>query len=55
MMGKFFNERTALYQKGEFKKAIAAWEKVLAIDPAHEPSKDVIKKARAQLKKKKEK
>ena len=55
MMGKFFNEGTALYQKGEFKKAIAAWEKVLAIDPAHEPSKDVIKKARAQLKKKKEK
>jgi len=39
-----------LYQKREYEKAIAEWEEVLKIDPNHKQSKEMIDKAKKQVK-----
>jgi len=52
-MKEHFRKATEFYIKGEYEKAIAEWEKVLAIDPNHELSKIKIKKAEEKIKNKK--
>ena len=48
--GDHFNKAVALFEKGEYKKAIKEWKEVLKIDPAHAESKRLIEKAKQTLK-----
>ncbi|MFH1957436.1 MAG: PorV/PorQ family protein [bacterium] len=49
LMTEYYNKGTEYYQKGDYKKAIKEWEKVLELDPSHKASKEVIEKARKKL------
>ncbi len=49
-MREYFADGQTHFKKGEFQKAIASWEKVLAIDPSHELSKKNIQRAKNSLK-----
>ncbi|MDI6641535.1 MAG: tetratricopeptide repeat protein [Elusimicrobiota bacterium] len=48
-MREDFRLATELYKNGQYKEAIAEWEKVLEIDPNHELSKEKIRKAKEKL------
>ncbi|MCD6311374.1 MAG: tetratricopeptide repeat protein [Elusimicrobia bacterium] len=49
LMSAFFNKGTKLYEYGKYKEAIASWEKVLEIEPKHQQSREVIKKAKKKM------
>ncbi|MFH2084946.1 MAG: tetratricopeptide repeat protein [Candidatus Omnitrophota bacterium] len=49
LMSVFFNNGTKLYEQGKYKEAIASWEKVLEIEPKHQQSREVIKKAKQKM------
>jgi len=44
-----FGKATAFYVRGEYRKAIKEWEKVLEIDPNHKLSKQKIEKAKKHI------
>jgi len=48
-MGNYFNDAVKFYEKGEYKKAIEQWEKVLELDPEHSESKRLIRQAEEKL------
>ncbi|MDO9513861.1 MAG: tetratricopeptide repeat protein [Elusimicrobiota bacterium] len=49
LMSRFFNDGTKLYEQGKYKEAIASWEKVLELEPEHQQSREVIKKAKQKM------
>jgi len=49
MKGNYFNDAVKFYEKGEYKKAIEQWEKVLELDPEHSESKRLIRQAEEKL------
>ena len=49
MKGNYFNDAVEFYEKGEYKKAIEQWEKVLELDPEHSESKRLIRQAEEKL------
>ena len=50
IMSDRYTAGVKLYQKREYEKAIAEWEEVLKIDPNHKQSKEMIDKAKKQVK-----
>ncbi|MDO9513169.1 MAG: tetratricopeptide repeat protein [Elusimicrobiota bacterium] len=49
LKGNYFNAAVQHYEKGEYKKAIKQWKKVLEMDPGHADSKRMINKAEEKL------
>ena len=49
-MKEHFSKATSYYIKGEYSRAISEWQKVLALDPTHELSRQKIIQAQEQLK-----
>ncbi|MBA3052622.1 tetratricopeptide repeat protein [bacterium] len=47
--GAHFNKATELYKQGRYEEAIAEWQEVLKINPAHELSKQKINKAQSLI------
>jgi len=47
--GSYYTRGIAYYERGEYKKAISQWEKVLTLDPTHERAGQYIKKAQEKL------
>ena len=44
-----FSKGIEFYKAGDFKKAIAAWNSVLAIDPGNQKAKSYIERASTKL------
>ncbi|MFH1352656.1 MAG: PorV/PorQ family protein, partial [bacterium] len=51
--GDHFNRGVALFENGEYKKAVREWKEVLKFDPDHAESKRLIAKTKAMPEKKK--
>ncbi|MDH5661400.1 MAG: tetratricopeptide repeat protein [Elusimicrobiota bacterium] len=51
MMDGYYNAGLAYFQNGEYKKAIAEFEKVLSLEPIHLQAQRLIKEAREKAKK----
>ena len=51
LMGQHYSAGVSLYEKRQYEKAIAEWEKVLKLDPNHKQSKNMTEKAKKQLNK----
>ena len=49
LMKKYFGRAAKLYNKREYSKAVAEWEKVLKIDPNHQLSKEKIAKTKTKI------
>lgn len=48
-MGEHYRRATTLYMAGKFADAVAEWEQVLALDPTHKQSLEMIEKSRARM------
>ena len=47
---KYLSEGTQQYLKGDKRRAVSSWQKVITLDPDNEMVKEYIKKARQKLK-----